>query len=296
MRRPIIAALSALVLAVSQPRQPGLATQPADGGASSRTQASAELDDAVTQDATEAVAADLQAVREARGWTATQLEAYETSEAALDVITGSLSTNYPDAFVGSALADDPAEPPTVYVKGRAPADVRALASELGVTLIEDQPYSLDEVDVRLAAVRESVVSAGVDEFVVLADIQREGAITLVVTIASGASVDRALAGIPPDVAKDITVVIEDDPLAELEGAFGGMKLQDGGVSECTSGWTVRRLSDGVRGVTGAGHCGGIEQINHPGHAVHAAFFRQEHIGPAELLVILWSSAPGWQAT
>jgi hypothetical protein len=95
---------------------------------------------------------------------------------------------------------------------------------------------------------------------------------MVVTIASGASLDRALAGIPPDVAKDITVVIEDDPLAEPEGAFGGMKLQDGGVFECTSGWTVRRLSDGVRGVTGAGHCGGIDQINHPGHGV------QEHIG------------------
>lgn len=288
MRRPIIAALSALVLAVSQPGQPGLATQPADGGASSQTQASAELEDAVTQDATEAVAADLQAVREARGWTATQLVAYEASEAALDVITGSLSTNYPDAFVGSALADDPTEPPTVYVKGRAPADVRALASELGVTLIEDQPYSLDELDVRLAAVKESVVSAGFENVVVFADIQREGAITLVVAGASGASLDRALAGISPDVAKDITVIMEDDPLAEPQGAFGGMKLQDGGVFECTSGWTVRRLSDGVRGVTGAGHCAGIDQINHPGHGVHAAVVKQRHEGQ-------WGDV-GWYTT
>jgi streptogrisin C len=290
MRRSITAGLSALVLALSLPGQPGLVLsapvgtvarlQPADGGASTRgqTSASADLEDVVTQDAAEAVAADLEAVREAHGWTTDELAAYEASEAALDSVTERLSTDDPHAFVGSALADDPTEPPTVYVKGRAPVDIRALASELGVTLVEDQPYSLQELDTRLAAVQDAVFSAGFEDFVVSADIEREGAITLIVAMSSGASLDPVLAGIAPEIAKDITVIIEDDPVVEPQGAFGGMKLQDGGVFECTSGWTVRRIADGVRGVSGAGHCDGIDQINHPGHGVHAAFFQQEHVG------------------
>lgn len=274
MRRSITAVLSALVLALSMPGQP------ADGSAATwaQTPASTDLEDAVTQDAAEGVTSDLEAVREAQGWTTKQLAAYEASEAALDAVTERLSTDYPDAFIGSALAADPTQPPTVYVKGRAPAEIRALASELGVALVEEQRYSLNELDVRLAAVQEAMVAAGFEDFVVSADIQREGAITLVVAASSGASLDPVLAGIAPEIAKDITVVTEAQPVVEPQGAFGGMKLQDGGVFECTSGWTVRRIADGVRGVTGAGHCGGIDQINHPGHGVHAAFFRQEHIG------------------
>lgn len=233
----------------------------------------------MTQDAAEAGGPDSEAVREARGWTREQFAAYEAAEAALDSVTGRLSTQYPHALVGSALAEDPTGPPTVYVKGRAPADLRALAIELGVTLVEDQPYSLDELDVRLAAVQDAMFSAGLKDFAVSADIQRAGAITLVVAVPSGASLDPVLAGIAPEIAKDITVIIEDVPVVEPQGAFGGMKLQDGGVFLCTSGWTVRRIADGVRGVTGAGHCpAGIDQINHPGHGVHPAFFRQEHVG------------------
>lgn len=242
----------------------------------------------MTQSVAEAGGPDSEAVREAQGWTTEQLAAYQASEAALDWVTGRLSTDYPNAFVGSALADDPTEPPTVYVKGGAPADIRALASELGVAVVEEQPYSLDDLDVRLAAVQEAMSSAGLKDFVVSADIQRKGAITVVVNLLSGASFDAALIGLAPEIAKDITVIKVDGPVVEDQGAFGGMKLQDGGVFECTSGWTVRRIADGVRGVTGAGHCDGIDQINHPGHGVHAAVQKQLHVGE-------WGDV-GWYTT
>ena len=234
--------------------------------------------DTVTQDTAEALAADLQAVGEANGWSADQLAAYEDAEAALDVITDRLWTTYPDAFVGSALADDPTEPPTVYVKGTAPAEIRVLARELGIAVVEGQPYSLEEIDTRLAAVQAAVVSGGFNDMMVSADIQREGAITLVVVAPSEASLAPILAGIVPEIANDITVSIVTNPVVEPQGAFGGMRLQDGGVFECTSGWTVRKLSNNVRGVSGAGHCNGIDQINHPGHGVHATAQQPEHIG------------------
>ena len=61
--------------------------------------ASTDLNDGVTQDAAEALAADMAAIREAHGWTTKQIAAYEASEAALDRLTERLWTDYPHAFV-----------------------------------------------------------------------------------------------------------------------------------------------------------------------------------------------------
>ena len=263
--------------------------QPNGGSTSSQaTDAPTDLKDGVTQDTAEALTADLEAVRESRGWTVTQLAAYERFEAALDAVSAFLSTEYPQAFVGSALADDPTEPPTVYVKGLAPADAHGLATELGVKLVEDQPYSLDEIDARLAIVHEAMLSAGFESVVVSADIEREGAITVVVTAPSGASVDQVLTSIAPEVSQDVTVIVVADPVVEDQGAFGGMQLTDGGAFECTSGWTVRKIANGVRGVTGAGHCAGIDGINHPGVGIHAAVQQLLHVGE-------WGDV-GWYTT
>ena len=281
MLRSITAVFAACLLGTTTLGQAVLATQTRATGSAGdvETTAAADLGNVLTEEASGAAGPDSEAIREARDWTPEQLAAYEASEAALDTITEHISTKHPNVLVGSVLADDPTRPPTAYVKGIAPTDVQALARELGVTLVDDQPYSLDELDARMAAVQEAAFSAGFADSVVSADIQRKGAITLVVAMPPVASLDAVLASISPDIAKDLTVVVEDDPVVEAQGAFGGMRLQDDGVFLCTSGWTVRKIANGVRGVTGAGHCpAGVNQINHPGHGVHATFFQQEHVG------------------
>lgn len=282
MGRYAVAVCSALLLAVALPGQPGLASQPIDVGPSSwgQTLASPNVEDGVTQDAAEALAADLGAIREAHGWSAEQIAAYEASEAALDAVSELVSTKYPTAFVGSAIAHDPTEPPRAYVKGNAPADVRALASELGVEMVEEQPYSLDELDARLAIVHDAVLTAGFENVVVAADIEREGAITVVVTASSREDLDLILTGIAPGIAKDITIIVGADPIVAEQGAFGGMFLDEDGFFQCTSGWTVRKIAGGERGITGAGHCFavGVNQIRHPDIIFHTAFFQNRHEG------------------
>ncbi len=285
MGRYTVAACAALLLAVALPGQTGLASQPIDVGPSrpGQTLASAGFEDAdvehaVTQDAAEALASDLEAIREAHGWSTEQVAAYEASEAALDAVSELVSTNYPTAFIGSVIADDPTDPPTAYVKGIAPADVRALAIELGVKLVEKQPYSLDTLDVRLAVVHEAVLSTGFENVVVSADIEREGAITVAVTASSRADLDLILTGIAPEIANDITIIAGADPVVEEHGAFGGMFLDDGALFLCTSGWTVQKLSNGVRGVTGAGHCAGVDRIRHPSIVWHTAVATLGHVG------------------
>ena len=246
------------------------------------------VQDKVTQDSDQALAADLEAVRKSRGWTTEQVAAYESSEAALDSVTTLLSTEYADVFVGSALADDPMDPPSVYVKGPAPDPVDALAKELGVVLIDEQSYSLAELDALLGTVHEAALSAGFEEVVTSADIERGGAITLVVRQTSSGSLDALRRSLPPEASLITTVTLTGDSIVEDHGAFGGMSLQDGGAFLCTSGWTVQRVANGVRGVTGAGHCENIDGINHPGVGIHAAVEQQRHVGE-------WGDV-GWYTT
>lgn len=68
------------------------------------------------------------------------------------------------------------------------------------------------------------------------------------------------------------------PIVEDESAFGGMRIRDDGVFECTSGWSVRNVSTGTFGVSTARHCAGVNQIVHPGDAVHGWSLRGEHRG------------------
>ena len=259
-----------------------VAVVPPDGGAAEGTHeplGSTDTDEGVTQTAAEALAADMDAIRRAHGWTTAQLAGYQASEQALDEITGLLSTKYPEAFVGSAINDDPAAPPTVYVKGPAPDEIRALAAALGVTVVDDQPYSLEDLDARLATIHDAMLAAGFDQVVGSADIRRQGAITLVVSGAPRDQVDLLLARMDPDILKDLTLIEADGPVAEPQGAYGGMALRDSGVFLCTSGFTVfSTLNTSVRGVSGAGHCNGINEIVHPNHAVHGALQQVEHQG------------------
>lgn len=270
--------LSLMLVSLSGPPRPA---EGADASAATwaLSRGSVDLGDHVKLDAAEVVSADLEAVRVAHGWTFTQVAAYAASEAALDVVTGHMSSLGPEALVGSVIADDPTRPPRVFVKGQASPSLRTLARELGVALVEDQPYSLLELDARLAAVKEAALSEGFTSIVVSADIEREGAITLVVEGTITTDVSLILSALPPAIAKDTLIIVEAGPIAEPEGAFGGMKVRDSGVFLCTSGWTVKKVADPiVRGVTSAGHCEGINQIDHPGHGIHVAFFQQRHVG------------------
>lgn len=57
-------------------------------------------------------------------------------------------------------------------------------------------------------------------------------------------------------------------------------MRDGGVNECTSGWSVRRISDGATGVVTAAHCEGIDRFVQTGVGAYSApFLAPEHIGP-----------------
>jgi hypothetical protein len=168
----------------------------------------------VEQDEADARADDLAEVGKARGWTDAQVAQYAEAEAALDTFAEQLSTRDPNAFVGTALPEDPSGRPTAYVKGSAPTDIQDLAARLGIDLVDHQPYSLADNDKRLAEVQAAVAITGATDVAGWADFQDGSRITVVAAGVSRSSLDAALRGLDPTIARDVTATVAPGPIVE----------------------------------------------------------------------------------
>lgn len=239
-------------------------------------------DDVVRQSAEEALAHDLALVAEAKGWTLEEAAADHLAAASVGAVAEALARDRPDVYVGAALAEEPRGAPTLYVKGSADADVLDLvaASDVEIVVADDQPFSFDELEARKLRVHEALEAAGFRYVATSVNIAGRGVIPAGVTVEPGLprSVADIVALLPADVRSSVRLTVHDRPNVHDEQAFGGMWVRDDGVNECTSGWSVRNINTGAFGVSTAGHCTGINQINHPGHGVHALNFRNEHRG------------------
>jgi hypothetical protein len=107
-----------------------------------------------------------------------------------------------------------------------------------------------------------------------------GVIPAGVTAQPGVPVEASqiLAALPADLRASVQLTVNDAPVAQDFAAFGGMWVLDNGQNACTSGWSVRSIATGTLGISTAGHCIGMDQVNHPGHGLHALTFRGRHRG------------------
>lgn len=187
----------------------------------------------------------------------------------------------PDIFVGSALSEQPGGPPTLYIKGPADAFVRDLVASSGVDIVvaDNQPYSFDELESRKLRVHRALEGMGFRSVATSVNITGAGIIPAGVTTEPGLptrAVDL-VAALPADLREDVRLTVHEEPNVREEQAFGGMWVRDSGVNLCTSGWSVVNTS-GTFGVTTAGHCPGINEINHPGHGIHSLNHMAQHRG------------------
>jgi hypothetical protein len=234
------------------------------------------------QSADDAIAEDLRLIAEARGWTLQEATAQMAAADAIGKVAERLARERRNAFVGTALATAPGDPPTLYIKGEADALVRSLIGSAGIKVIvrDHQPYSFDELETRKLRVHEALRSLGFSYVATAVNISGGGVIPAAVTMEPGlpTTPDELLESLPIDLRSFVKLTVRTGPLAMDYQAFGGMWVRTGTNPVCTSGWSVRRDSDGLTGVTTAGHCVAIDHIVHPGHATHALTFRGQHTG------------------
>ena len=268
-------------------------------------------DGVVRQSPDEALAHDLALVAEAKGWTLAEAAADHLAADRIGEVAEAVARERPDIYVGAALAEEPGGAPRLYVKGPADAYVLDLvaASDIEIVVADNQPFSFDELEARKLRVHRALEAAGFRYIAPSVNVTGRGVVpagrdrlegVLAVLQHQPARGDDAGVGdgplpglrradrclhvldivplLPAGLRGSVQLTVHDQPNVHDEAAFGGMWVRDDGVNECTSGWSVRNLNTGALGVSTAGHCAGINQINHPGHGVHNLNFQSQHRG------------------
>lgn len=227
-------------------------------------------------------APDIALTAESQGWNGQQAAAVHASSEAVEVVARALANKYADQFVGSVIAEQPGEPPEIYVKGVAPAEILELAkqSPVPIKVIDGQPLSFAEVEERSRAVHLALEEAGYEQVSTGFAITARGRIDTGVMTQEGLPSTPEEIGrlLPADLRDDVLISVSDEPIVDDEASFGGMWMRNGGVNTCTSGWSVGNES-GARGVVTAGHClASLDHIAHPGDGAHALDFVASHRG------------------
>jgi streptogrisin C len=229
----------------------------------------------------EAELEDLTLVAQAKGWTLAQAMADRRAAEAVAAVAGALVKERRDLFVGTELSPEPGGAPRLYVKGPADALVQQLVAQADqyIEVRDNQPFSYDELEARKRAVHQALADLGFKDIMTSFDLRRGGAIEAAVTRTSGLpdTASRIQQALPATVRDGLSVRVMAEPVGEDYYAYGGMTVRDDGNSECTSGWSVIN-SFGTTGVTTAGHCTGINEINHPGVGIHSMSHQSEHRG------------------
>jgi hypothetical protein len=244
-----------------------------------------DMGDATPEEIETYLSHDLELIAKANNWTPQEARIYYEASVAVGDLAEQVAERWPDQFVGSSLAATPEGKPTLYLKGEASRALLELVGKSGVEVAidEGQPYSRQELEKRSQDIHRALVALGYRNVSSGPDITSHGGISAFVAAQSGleSNSDAILALLPHDLRHDLTLTVSASLNGGDKDAFGGMKIRDDGTPVCTSGFSVFRLSDGVGGVTTAGHCpnAALNEIVHPGHGVHALTnFRGQHLG------------------
>jgi hypothetical protein len=175
-----------------------------------------------------AEAKDQALAAERDGLTPAQVAAEREASDVVGELAEQVAKAEPQNFLGSAL-DPKGGPPRLLVKGRASAFVRQLVATapIDVALVDDQPYSYAELEMRSEVVHKELLTQGYREAVTSFDIEGRGAIQATVRHERGLSDDRAeiLRRLPETLraSVDLTISYERDVVTPEE---------DDNTSEC----------------------------------------------------------------
>ncbi len=105
---------------------------------------------------------DLRAGAKADGWTVEEAKLQQKASRAVGRVSTAIYRQQGDIWIGSALSRDPGGAPSLYIKGPAPQFVRDLVAEADylIAIVDEQPYSFDELEERSTRVHQALVEAG----------------------------------------------------------------------------------------------------------------------------------------
>jgi streptogrisin C len=208
----------------------------------------------------EAMRVTAQGLADSSGITLEQaLEVFEHQET-MDQLQEQIRDLDPANYGGAVHDELPKIGMTIYVKDVMPDGATELLAGHDNVKLAVSEFSLSDMESLSNSARDALVSLGVKDFSTGADM-RTHSIAVEVANAELArlNLDRSdlLEGLGLDGAA-VRLTLVDGTVANLAHSYGGGQLRDGTFKECTSGFVVEKISNGVDGVLTAAHCSGLD--------------------------------------
>lgn len=228
----------------------------------------------------EAAETDLRLVAEAKGWTLEEARHDRETADQLGDLQEVLIAEHGDAYAGGYLSDEPTSPPTLRFVGAVSVKAQEAidASDLEPNIETKAKFTLAQLRESTIQAIETLAARGFEEAIAGVD-ERAGRVYLTVRDRHNRETAHSIRQALPDAVRPVvsTVEVRGGSIIQPAHTRGGNWMADDGTNECTSGWSVRRLSDGVEGVALAAHCEGINEFR-DATGLYSAPWRGEHIG------------------
>lgn len=256
------------------------------------------VDDAKVLSGDEAYREDAEEISSSTGRSPEEVVGLLRFQEAVQSFIGSLSPQVLSTTYAGAAFSFPDERATLYFKGDVPDEIRERRDNAGLTsldLVGGMESSLEELIALQNAVHDIFVGLGFTEVVSVFDVRSQViGVDVAIQSARPALQGQALRDEVLRAARSQGLALRAEkleiveypagqPLTDLDHSWGGAGLRAGGRFNCTSGFTVRRASDGREGTLTAGHCEGLNEMeeNTSGGGVELVFsapWAGEHIG------------------
>lgn len=243
--------------------------------------------------ASKALAEDLAITAKTQGWTFDEAAELNRTARRLDRLQELIESARPGELIGVKSASAPGMASSLYLKNKADGLILDAVNTAGIpiTVIDQQPFSIDDLRARRHKVNQRLSAMGFAEVSTQFDLGGKGRISATVRRDAGApeAISKARAsevsanlltatGIPVDVR----IIDGGEPLISGNTAHGGMwtGTQDG-YHVCTSGWSVIN-ENSTSGIAEAGHCSNVYKIKGYNSNISIVYYDlthvREHIG------------------
>lgn len=223
--------------------------------------------------AEEALRRDAQHIASQRGWKIDATLARLRRQQRFDELSKELAADYPHVYGGDWLGDGPDARPFVrFASDNVPdgARSRADAHNLDVVFRPGANNSLPELKSRARSVHEDLVEHGHPEVVTAYSVRDQRIDATARRPPNSTKSDRELRSrlSKESRAPDVHITFVDRRVTNEDHAYGGLMIwddsdndgvRDSGEDRCTTGFAVTH-DDGRSGVTTAGHCTSMDQI------------------------------------
>ena len=235
----------------------------ATGGSSASARDAADADKITT---------DVKIIAEQFGWDAGATAEHLAAQADFGQLISVAANKFPKSFAGASFAEKPGAESQIMVAGEAPGALVNLIKEAGlkVEIVDGLKYTERQQQSRAGDIVDTLVKQGHED--VVTAILSTGEIQ--VSVSAGAKADTDL---PKHLRDGVKIAEAPGKVSTDEVDIKGGVQVYGGGAQCTSGFSVRRISDGMRGITTAAHCTGMNRYNAPGPDV-VMTFRGQHNG------------------